>query len=160
MTLFRNISCFASHHLAFGRVKELGRLTLMRSVFCAAVLGLIAGCGSEGPKFVEVTGTVTLDGNPLKAGTVMFFPTDGPASTGPIIDGKFRLYSSGEQIGAVPGKHQVAIMGPQENSYSDAPAVVNPVPERYLVPETSGLEKDVAEEGENVISIELTTKPS
>lgn len=60
---------------------------------CAAlllVLGLIAGCG---PAVAEVSGTVLIDGNPLKEGDIIFMEADNSVtpSSGKIVDGKYTL---------------------------------------------------------------------
>jgi hypothetical protein len=47
-----------------------------------AVLSLsVAGC-SQGPKFGDVTGQVTLDGKPIENGIIRFFPIDGNTGAG------------------------------------------------------------------------------
>jgi len=51
----------------------------------------VAGCGNAGPRTYPVTGTVTLDGEPLKEADILFLPLDpalGP-DAGQIRDGKF-----------------------------------------------------------------------
>jgi hypothetical protein len=77
------------------------------------VLGsLTAGCGSgDGLARQAVWGTVQLDGQPVKAGTIQFTPADpsmkDPVSGGaPILDGE---YSIDQEIGLVPGKYNVSI---------------------------------------------------
>jgi hypothetical protein len=56
----------------------------------AMLLGLacLAGCGSGRG---NVTGEVTLDGQPLKEGIIRFVPTDGhtPTADAPVSDGHF-----------------------------------------------------------------------
>src|SRR5437764_18311 len=51
---------------------------------------VIAGC-TQGPAMGTVRGEVTLDGQPLKEGRVLFTPEDGQGQTGgsTIADGKF-----------------------------------------------------------------------
>jgi hypothetical protein len=53
------------------------------------VCALMAGC--EDSKVAEVTGTVTVDGEPVAAGSITFFPADGQAPTAgtQITDGKY-----------------------------------------------------------------------
>ena len=58
--------------------------------FALLILALAAGCGSSDAATVE--GTVTLDGQPLKEGTISFEPVDpttGGTGGGVIKDGKF-----------------------------------------------------------------------
>lgn len=52
------------------------------------LLPLAAGCG--GGKG-SVSGTVTLDGQPLPVGNITFLPSNGPGATGPIEDGKYSV---------------------------------------------------------------------
>lgn len=87
-------------------------------LICAATI-LLQMSGDAAPEFemVDVSGTVTLDGDRLKNVHIRFEPLSkgrdavdlGPASyglTGP--DGRFRLrWSDGE--GAVPGEHRIIL---------------------------------------------------
>jgi hypothetical protein len=63
----------------------------LRRILAVAALALLtlSGCGRTG----TVTGKVTLDGQPLKAGTVAFSSADGKkrTSSAPITDGQFTL---------------------------------------------------------------------
>jgi len=56
----------------------------------AAFLVLLAGCG-ESMKRADVTGKVTVDGQPLENGAISFFPADGkgPTGGGIIEDGEY-----------------------------------------------------------------------
>src|SRR4051812_45806434 len=53
------------------------------------LLSFVIGCGS--PEGTSVSGTVTLDGQPLKDGTINFAPPEGkaPSRAAVIKDGKF-----------------------------------------------------------------------
>ena len=69
----------------------------------------LAGCGGAGkdmPKLGTVTGTVTLDGQPLKGAKVQFVPNDSRPS-GAITDdqGKYQLIFNENTNGAAVGKH-------------------------------------------------------
>jgi hypothetical protein len=57
---------------------------------CSALIGFSLGC-SDDVKHGAVSGTVTLDGQPLKTGTIRFDAVDSrtPAADASIIDGKF-----------------------------------------------------------------------
>lgn len=81
-----------------------------RAVLLLVVCGLmLTGCGESGPRRVTVTGSVTVDGQPIDAGAIRFLPTDnnkGPAVSGLISGGAFRL--SGE-AGPLPGVYRVLI---------------------------------------------------
>lgn len=68
---------------------------------------LFIGCGSP---FGEVTGKVTLDGQPLPGATVEFSPADGSPAYGVTNEaGEYKLLWSSNQSGAQLGKHRVRI---------------------------------------------------
>jgi hypothetical protein len=77
------------------------------------VLVLVLGCG--GSKQASVSGTVTLDGQPLTNAVVNFQPTGtdlnpGPGSYGRTNDkGEYTLEVAGGGSGAVLGWHKVTI---------------------------------------------------
>src|SRR5437870_4460006 len=82
------------------------------ALFCAAI-----GCGREPYKVAPVSGTVTLDGQPLAGAWVTFMPVGtrdspdpGPTSSGKTdAQGKFTLAIEPGRPGAVVGKHKVAV---------------------------------------------------
>jgi hypothetical protein len=68
----------------------------------AFALGLLAGCG---PATATVSGEVTIDGQPLDEGAIVFFPFSGSAADavrGNIKDGKYK-------VGPNPGQYKVQI---------------------------------------------------
>ena len=81
----------------------------------------LAGCGSDEIGRVEVSGEVTLGGNPVKSGRVNFIPkgdTKGPASGGEIVGGTFVITQS---RGPLPGEYLVRVqMAPTEAADSSA----------------------------------------
>lgn len=63
---------------------------------CALLLPVFSGCGNQGseePVFVTVKGSVSLDGDSIPVGDIIFEPADGagPAAAGQIQAGKFDL---------------------------------------------------------------------
>lgn len=82
----------------------------MRSVVPAAVLLLfLNGCEQSGPQRAEVSGTVKFDGEPIKEGSINFFPTDGtkgPEAGAVVSDGRFHIPRA---TGPVVGKHTVEL---------------------------------------------------
>ncbi len=60
-------------------------------ILCLFVALAAIGCGKSGPASSHVTGTVTLDGEAVKEGEVLFVPADGGGTpfACPIVDGKF-----------------------------------------------------------------------
>lgn len=70
---------------------------------------VLAGCGSSGPPRGAIEGTVTVGGQPLPAGRIIFTPVSpnsGPATSARIADGKY-LAKGGE--GPVVGKNRVDV---------------------------------------------------
>ena len=61
--------------------------------FLAGALFLSSGCGPAGPGKITIQGVVTLDGQPLSDGQIVFIPTDPAlgAAGGAIVDGGFTL---------------------------------------------------------------------
>jgi len=60
------------------------------SLACFLLMPVWAGCNG-GPAMGKISGEVTMDGQPLKAGRILFTPEDGQGQTGggTIADGKF-----------------------------------------------------------------------
>ena len=97
----------------------MDKLSSMRfaAVFaCLAAGGLMAtGCGKDGMELHDVSGSVTFQGQPVPAGTVMFQPdaskgVSGPAGLAIIRDGKYDTSAEGGK-GVVGGSHLVRIIG-------------------------------------------------
>lgn len=129
----------------------------MRWLSLTALVGaiLVIGCGpSEGPAGT-VSGTVTLDGEPVESGEVNFVSSEGFAATGSITNGQFTLDAP------LPvGKYSVAVGPPaltaapgEEGGNAAIPE--SPVPASYRTPGMSGLSQDI-QEGANSVTIELT----
>lgn len=130
-----------------------GSLTTL-IVACSSVLGLaISGCGGSKealPDLGQVSGTVTLNGQPLSDARVLFIPDNGPASAA-ITDqtGRYELLFKSGDKGAVIGRHEVQIS-------TDLEGTMNPqdekVPAKYN--QSSTLTQSV-QAGENTINFDL-----
>lgn len=121
---------------------DVKRFSLACAILTAAILA--TGCGSS--NLNEVTGKVTLDGQPTSGLEVQFEPNDpamGTTATGYTqADGTYKLYYPGSQTGAPPGEYTVRItvaeggettgkprrVAPQYNSQSELTATVKPGP--------------------------------
>lgn len=80
-------------------------LCLLIIYSCAAT-----GCGTGGPSLAPVSGTVSVNGQPLKLGRVCFYPERGRPAIGEIgADGTFHLTTLQAGDGAATGKHRVTI---------------------------------------------------
>lgn len=143
----------------------------MRRIVLLAVLAAttaVLGCAKETdpnrPATYPVTGTVTLNGEPVEGATVVFQKTDrshgAVGETGP--GGSYSLTSFEANDGAVPGEYLVSIykypkeevtgteatsvedyVQPDDNQAGAVP--VNLLPAQYARPETSELKATVTE---------------
>jgi len=136
------------------------------SILAASFLALASGCG--GGDLGAVSGTVTLDGQPLSGAQVTFMPDEGggPSFGETDSSGKYVLQHNSGERGAVFGKHSVSIeMIEDEEEYDaagmdegtvgarrDKPKVL---PARYN--EESELTADV-EKGDNTVDFPLTSQ--
>ncbi len=138
-------------------------------VVLSASIFSITGCGGGGG-FSDVTGTVTIKGQPAPEGTgVTFSPVAGSApdlmtATGRLdAQGKFQLFSGNEgTIGAKPGKYKVFLSPkPNDGAYmqggGSAPPKVDlgPIPKEFASPDTSPKEVEVTAGQPNVIDITI-----
>lgn len=123
------------------------------------LLSLLVGCGDSGPPMYPVFGTVTLDGEPIPKGRIVFRDPEGKIASagGTIVEGEFSFPS---QPGArhveitamrkVPGKFQAPNPGGKK-----FPVLEQYIPRRYN--EASELTKEVIE-GENEFDFKLTSE--
>ncbi|HXG12894.1 MAG TPA: hypothetical protein VNK04_24265 [Gemmataceae bacterium] len=85
-------------------MRGLASLTLSLGILA---LGMLSGCGDPRNR-QEVTGEVTLKGQPVDDGIILFAPVDGQ-ETGDgaqIVNGKYRIP---KEKGLSPGKYRVSI---------------------------------------------------
>ena len=128
----------------------------MRSLSVVAIFAavVVAGCGPAEVPSGTVSGTVTLDGQPVESGEISFVSSAGAGASGTITGGQFTLDTP------LPvGKYSIGISPP---ALTEAPgeggdrvaAPTSPVPAGYNMPGTSGLEQDI-QPGANTVTIEL-----
>src|SRR5687767_14003034 len=96
---------------------------MIRSRFVLPTLLLAAAAGCSGPRYVPVSGVVTLDEKAYVKAVVSFQPIGSPEDPNPgrgssaytDENGRFVLMADSEIPGAVVGKHLVRIMtrGPE-----------------------------------------------
>lgn len=127
-----------------------------RQLFPVMALCLgISGCGGD-MDVAPVSGTVTLDGQPLDRASVLFEPENGRPSYG-VTDGRgrYRLLYTRDQDGAEVGECRVKISTLMQPEGPSAPKPAERVPQRYA--------KDpirvVVEAKRNTIDIELSSRP-
>lgn len=145
---------------------------------CSLLALVTVGCDS-GPPVGLVTGTVTMDGEPLENAQVSFVPQGGGATATATTDanGNYELYRL-DGPGAVVGTYKVVVttvkkaqevdtdvatdsdayasqaMGLNVSAYAQAEQS-EPIPARYN--KNSELVQEV-QDGENVVNLELTSK--
>ena len=133
----------------------------LAACFALIVLGLIVGCGG-GADIGAVTGTVTMDGQPLEGASVVFVPAVGGRPAGAMTDaeGKFELNFSGGRKGTLPGKNKVMISTAADPSETEdgtpIPAKKETVPSKYNA--TTELEFTVELGKKNVADFALSSE--
>lgn len=133
-------------------------IRLLGAMVCLCLLAL-SGCGPES-KMITVTGTVTIDGQTPKSGSISFIPLDGmsPTAGAVITDGKYKSE-------APLGESKVEIRVPKvvgKKKLYDTPDS----PEQEIMEEVLPAKYNEASElrftgvkGTNEQNFELSTKP-
>jgi hypothetical protein len=133
------------------------RRTASVVAFGLAALALAGGCG--GPPRAQVKGTVTIDGKPLKDGSIEFFPVDGKGQSAgtSIHDGAYQVEASvGEMRVTINGTEVVGKRKAYDTPESPMIDVVrNAVPERY---NTHSELKKTLTAGANELNFELKSE--
>ena len=112
------------------------------SLAAIASVALLSCLGCGGSDLVTVSGTVTLDGQPLESGTIVFQAQGMAMCVGNLgAGGRYEL-STGRQEGIAAGTYQVTITAFQvidqaNDDSAPIPKLLTPV--KYNIPETSGL---------------------
>ena len=115
------------------------------------------GCSND-PAAAKVTGTVTLDGNPVPSAEITFVPEDGSRISQAMTnsEGKYELRFSASKTGAMIGTHKVTIRtGPSEKS-DDPNAAKEIIPKKY---HSESQLKETLKAGKNTVDFNLTTQP-
>lgn len=157
-------------------MKVLGNAAALSLALMCLVL--LSGCGSGKPATVPVTGTVTLDGNPLEGASVTFTPAEGGRlATGKTdASGNFTLMTFEAGDGALAGPNKVGVSKMEVSGDVQGDPTADPgdmlsgppgaggnqppkslIPKKYANPETSGITVDV-QSGMDPVTIELSSK--
>ena len=135
---------------------------VIRAVLVSPLLLLlvaVAGCGTHDDSRAAVSGTIKLDGEPIKQGTISFIPEEkGPTAGTVIRDGE---YSIPQDVGVFVGKNKVEVRSVQEtgrkikNPYGDNEIVeaLEAVPHRYNL--RTELTANIEQGKENVANFDL-----
>jgi hypothetical protein len=127
----------------------------------ACLMFLMAGCGKgtspDRPDLANVTGIVTLDGQPLSEAVVTFQPADRHPSIGRTdSEGRYELYYMPDTQGGVIGPNQVMVTTRQDGEDGDpASNIPERIPAQYNAQTT--LSADVVK-GRNEFNFDLTSK--
>lgn len=132
-------------------------------VAALVAFGVLAGCGGDAA-LVEVTGTVTYQGQPVPDANVLFQPEGGPPATGQTdSQGHFSL-NTGGRPGVPAGTSQVAVTA-YEDVRTVEPGEADPegysevrslIPEKYANMVSSPLTAEVVRGETNHFDFELT----
>jgi hypothetical protein len=155
----------------------------IRFLSVGMLAALALGCGSGGDQLprAQVTGKVTLNGEPVSAATILFRPAAGRAGRGKVENGVIVETSTyGINDGIVLGTHKIALQpvpdvapvttsrledsgtsGGSQPLPSYAADLRKPkakpadIPAKYQDPDLSGLTAEVSEDGSE-LTLELT----
>jgi hypothetical protein len=139
------------------------------SLIPAFLLTSLAGCGESDKLPREpISGSVTVEGKPLKSGLITFIPNESntPTQGGALIlEGK---YSVPKNQGLVPGKYRIIITSPDDkpaeivDKANNAPGMP-PLPAKEVIPKQynseSLLSAEVTAGGKNVFEFNLVSTP-
>ncbi|WDI42572.1 carboxypeptidase-like regulatory domain-containing protein [Bremerella sp. P1] len=132
---------------------------MKRLLYCFALILSTSLLGCNGNQ-EGVTGTVTLDGQPLPKAEVVFTPTEGgrPATAMTDASGKYDLVYTIDQTGAPPGEYVVRIRAARTETGEDGRDVMTPesVPAKYN--EQSQLIVEVQEGASNQFDFDLESE--
>lgn len=127
---------------------------------------LVSGCAEVNPR-KQLSGTVTLKGAKLDAGTIDFRPIEGTSAAGlptttagaVITDGAYKIAA---ELGLVPGKYKVLISSGDGVTPDNEEGIPGPsgnfVSKDRIPPEfnvKSNVEVEVTEGGENVFNFDI-----
>ncbi|MDO5308402.1 MAG: carboxypeptidase-like regulatory domain-containing protein [Planctomycetia bacterium] len=149
-------------------MKKITTLTVL--LLC--VLTFVVGCGKKYIKTEGVTGTVTVDGEPVEGCNVYFIPADANGANGYArtdASGKYQLQTQQGQAlaGTTPGKYKVRFdyqvsvdTGKTMEENGETIPVLDSksaIAKKYNNENTSGYEVEVVP-GANTFDFELTSK--
>jgi hypothetical protein len=141
--------------------------TIIRITAIALTACLAAGCGSNLPQTVRVTGRVTFDGKaPQSPGTIYFLPIEAgegfpsrPATADYGIDGIYKTTTFEPGDGLMPGKYVMHVESWATPPGMDGTPGKSLVPKKYQAADTSGLKLDVTPDMKaQELNIDLASK--
>jgi hypothetical protein len=147
------------------RVKVmLDQLSRSQRVLLVAVVSAVtSACGpAADPGYRPVSGTISLDGEPLAEAIVSFLPDgEGSSGTGRTDDsGRYTLFYASQRPGAKVGLNRVMISKESSVSRADSEFAAPDEEEGELLPSRYNIKTELTatvEEGDNVFDFQLTT---
>jgi hypothetical protein len=114
------------------RPTTFGRPSAISSLRAICLIAAAIATSCSGPNSATVSGTITLDGQPLPGASVSFYPDgDGkpPASGQTDAQGRYSL-STGSSAGLAPGKYVAVVVATKDppQPYDSTGAEVPPIP--------------------------------
>lgn len=106
-------------------------MNILKTLLLTLLVFSLVGCGQDKPKLVKVSGKITLNGKPLTAGSIYFYPAstntfkkDNPSS---LLqeDGSFNMKTFPYGDGVSPGKYKITL-APQLASRISLPHLSDP----------------------------------
>jgi hypothetical protein len=111
------------------------------TIWMLLALCMALGCGDGRAKRVPISGRVTIDGQPLVHGSVLFRPANGRSAGGALdSEGRYVLTCFEKGDGAIPGDYAVAISGAEQLGET---AIRWHAPRKYAEVKTSQLKATV-----------------
>lgn len=137
------------------------RVRLASATLLVAACVISTGCGRNDWGFVE--GVVTLRGEPVGPGTLIFTPT-GPEQTTSAIahfgeDGRYEVKSPGNKPGAPIGEYRVRVEPGGEEDFGDEQS--GPPPDAKIPRQLLGYGANLTatiKKGDNTINLELASQ--
>ncbi len=134
---------------------------MMKSIRLVLLFGFLLGLGCGDPNEAVVSGTVTVDGEPAKMGSITFIPVDGETGTagGAITDGK---YTAEVPIGTKKVQIRVSRIVGQTKLYDTPDSPMQPVYEEVLPPKYNDQTELILDvkPGQNEENYDLSAKQS
>lgn len=143
--------------------KAIGGIRRVVVLMVLTVIGQGCGYKPDLPPTAEVSGTVTLDGQPLSGAMIQFAPdaqkgTKGAAGVAASDEkGHFEVTTAGVK-GALVGFHKVRVEARARRKDETDTMPPSLIPAKYNNPSTSGLRAEVKSEQKNVVDLPLTAK--
>jgi len=137
----------------------------MKLVIALLLCITVVGCGgaSDAPALVKVSGIANFQGKPLPEATLTFYPAKGPTGVARTnANGEFQVRTNGS-LGVVVDTHKVTVAVSAEAAETppmdgNEMAVANKsiLPKKYADKETTDLQIDVPDSGNQNLVLDLT----